>query len=128
MKKVTVFLFLGFFSVGVFFAYHYYTDTYISTEAYAKIPDKKPLKKAKTDVVHQNGKKTHSLKYTLTFVKRNGDLQTVDYELSEDQTNSLKPGSFIKATISHDNTVASPEITEESAIPAALLAKINKYT
>lgn len=100
--------------------------TYKGDIAYAKVPEVVPTEQETKDDTGKviTGSKTYQ--YDFDFVKEDGTIQKMDYELSGDNVIPLKPGSYIKASISQKRVISGPNDVSKSDIPKNVLEKLDK--
>lgn len=126
MKKIIGVIFLIALGVAGYFGYNYYNDTYNGQTAYARIPETVP---EKTQTKSDSGeiiKGWSSYKYTLTFVKENGEKQTMGYDLSGENPTPYQPNAIVKADISKKRIIKGPNAVSESEVPDKVMKELNK--
>ncbi|MGX4687351.1 YxeA family protein [Vagococcus sp. JNUCC 83] len=126
IKKVILAVVLILVVIFGYKGYVYYTETYKGETAYAKVSEEVPtLEDTKDDTGKLiPGSKTY--KYDFNFVKEDGSVQRMDYELSGDNVTPLKPGSYIKVSLSSKRIVSGPNDVSKSDIPKNVLEKLDR--
>ena len=121
MKKI-----LGLIALCIlgYFGFDYYNQTYNTATAYAQVPATIPVKAETLDMDGKKVSNSYSYKYTVTFVKENGDKKKMDFELSGENPKPFEPGTFIKAEISKER-VNSPTQVLESEVPSKVKAEFS---
>ncbi len=108
-----------------YFGYQYYNDTYKTVTAYALTPAEIPVKVVTKDV-HRNGVEgSYSYKYSVDFVKENGERQKMNFEVSGKDPQPFEAKSYIKAEISN-RRVNSPVQISPNNVPNKVKELLNK--
>ena len=110
--------------VGVFFGYQYYNNTYKTTTAYAKIPEIVPEKIKTKDMSGDIVENSYTYEYDVTFVKENGETTKRTFDVSGENPQPLKPGSYIKAEISNERVNAPTEVAAAD-VPNSIKEQLN---
>jgi Protein of unknown function (DUF1093). len=117
MKQIFSVLFIIVVSVMGYFGYNYYQETYHATVAYAQVPAEVPALEQTVDDAGDPIKNYHSYNYMFDFVLENGDHQQMHYEVSDENPEPLKPGSYVKAEISKKRVVKGPNSVDFNQMP-----------
>ncbi|MTD38630.1 YxeA family protein [Erwinia sp. CPCC 100877] len=124
MKKIIGLFLLVLLVVGGYFGYSYWNDTYRGVVAYAVVPNEVPEKKQMRD---QDGKVQsglYSYDYTLTFIKENGESQTMEVSITDSNPVPLVSNSYVKAKISKKRVIEGPNQVNKSDIPEKVVNKL----
>jgi uncharacterized protein YxeA len=127
MEKILALVGIFILVIGGYFGFNYYNDTYKTSIAYAvtpsEIPVKVPTKDIDIDV--KEVVDSYSYKYTVTFIKENGDKQRMNFEIAGKDPKPFEPGSYIKAEVSKKR-VNTPTQIKENEVPNNVRVEINK--
>lgn len=123
MKKVLGLASIVILGIVGYFGYNYYNETYMTETAFALVPNDIPARVATTDIDGKEIGNSYSFHYTVTFVKKNGAQQKMDFELLGKDPQPFKPGAYIKAEISKER-VNSPKQISENEVPDKIKKKL----
>lgn len=110
--------------LGGYFGYNYWKDTYKGETAYAIVPARIPEKKQTVD---QDGKVQNGLysyKYNLKFMRENGELQMMNFNITDSNPVPLTPNSYIEVKISKKRLIEGPKQINKTDIPTSILNKL----
>lgn len=122
IKEIIFVVILVLIVISGYKGYEYYTTIYKGDVAYAKVPDGVPTVEDTGQVI--SGSKSY--KYDFDFVKKDGTIQKMDYELSGNNVSPLQPGSYVKVFISQIRVISGPNDVSKSDIPKNILEKLDK--
>lgn len=125
-KKIILVVALVLIVIFGYKGYEYYSTTYKGDVAYAKVPEEVPTVEDTKDDTGQVIAGSKSYKYDFDFVKEDGTVQKMDYELSGDNVTPFKPGSYVKVSLSKKRVVSGPNNVAKSDIPKTVLDKLDK--
>lgn len=126
MKKIITVVALLFVIIGGIFGFKYYQQTYAGKTAYAKVSETVPQKEVTKDSNGKEVKDSYSYEYEFTFVKKDGSVQKMSYELASSNPEPLTPNSYIEAEISETRIVSGPKTVSESEVPKNILEKLQQ--
>lgn len=111
-----------------FMGYRYWSATYQTTTAYAKVTTvtkKKATENGKDYKV--NGQQYYYYDYTFTWVTKNGDTRDLGYETKQapDGPMPLTPGQYVTAEISHTRVVKGPTAISAGSVPSSVKEKLD---
>jgi uncharacterized protein YxeA len=121
MKKIIGLFLLVLLILGGYFGYNYWKDVYRGEVAYAIVPTQVPEKKQTLD---QNGKVQSGLytyEYSLDFIKKNGEVQTMEFNITDANPVPLTPNSYVEAKISKKRLLEGPNQINKADIPASIV-------
>lgn len=124
MKKIVGVLFVGLLVFGGYKGYKYYQSTYSGISAYAVVPKEIPTKEQTKDDSGNEIPGYSSYNYTFSFIKDNGETQTMSYELHGENPSPFTPGAIVKAKISEKRVIEGPNEVSESDVPTSILEKL----
>lgn len=124
MRKI-VWLIVGVAIVVLaYFGWNYYQETYQGHTAYAVVSNRVP-KREKT--VSDSGKtidNSYSYVYHFKFVRTDGKVQKMDYELTGSDPKPFTPNSYVKADISEKRVINGPNQVSADKVPSDIKAKL----
>lgn len=125
-KKIILVVALVLIVIFGYKGYEYYSTTYKGEVAYAKVPEEVPTAVDTKDDTGEIIAGSKSYQYDFDFVKEDGSIQKMDYELSGDNVTPFKPGSYVKVSLSKKRVVSGPNDVSKSDIPKTVLDKLDK--
>ncbi|WP_054670324.1 DUF1093 domain-containing protein [Lentilactobacillus senioris] len=125
MKKI-IWLIVGVAVVVLaYFGWNYYQETYQGHTAYAVVSSKVPTREKTVD---DNGKtisNSYSYVYHFKFVRTDGKVQNMEYELMGSDPKPFTPNSYVKAKISQKRVINGPNEVKADQVPSDVKAKLN---
>lgn len=125
MKKIIGLIVIVILGVVGYKGYEYYHSTYVGETAYAYVPTEVPQKEQTKDSGGKDVAGWSSYKYQFTFVKANGETQSMGYELSGSNPTPFTPGAIVKAVISEKRVLKGPNIVEKDSVSKDILNKLD---
>ncbi|MBI0605125.1 DUF1093 domain-containing protein [Enterococcus faecalis] len=125
MEKLLGLIGIFILGIGGYLVFNYYNDTYKTSAAYAVTSSEIPVKVPTKDIDGKEVADSYSYKYTVIFVKENGDKQKMKFEIEGKDPKPFEPGSYIKAEVSKKRVNSPTQITENE-VPNNLKEEINK--
>lgn len=129
MRKL-VWVFVGLVVVLLaYLGWNYYAETYQAHEAYAVVSSKVPTKKKTVDDSGKAIANSYSYVYNFRFVRTDGKVQHLQYELMGSNPKPFTPNSYVKAQISEKRVIEGPNqvsADRTDQIPSNVKAKLNK--
>ena len=103
----------------------YYQNRYTGEIAYAKVPNKIPVKEKAKDSKNKVVEGIYTYKYNFRFVTKNGKVINMEHYLSGEDVKPLTPGSIVKAEVGKQLIVKGPNEVNKSDVPKNIVDKLN---
>ncbi|MCM0583410.1 DUF1093 domain-containing protein [Weissella diestrammenae] len=124
MKRLRLGVVIIIVSVLGIFGYHYYSETYAATTAYARIGQTIPQKKVAKDDSGKEITGIYVYEYQMKYVTKNGEKRTVQTDVMGTDPKPFQPGKIIQAEVSQKRVVKGPSYINESKVDQKILNQI----